>query len=64
MEPKRYSFQLTSVTSLCWALGEAGEAPDPPDDDLEEGEDLSDGDPDPELDISLPHEPELLMWTL
>ena len=52
------------MTSLCWTLGEAGEAPDPPDDDLEEGEDLSDGDPDPELDISLPHEPELLMWTL
>ena len=64
-------------------LGEAGEAPEPPEEDLEEGEDLahyitlqytihyilhyiylSHGDPDPELDISLAHEPELLMWTL
>ena len=68
--------------SLCWVLGEAGEAPEPPEEDLEEGEDLahyitlyntlhitlyiylSHGDPDPELDISLAHEPELLMCTL
>ena len=44
------------------SLGEAGEAPVPPEDDPEEGEDRSE--PEPELDISLPQEPELLMWTL
>ena len=39
----------------------AGEACPDPGDPEDEGEDLSDGD---EEDISLCHEPELLMWTL
>ena len=49
-------------SSLCWVSGVAGAAPDPDDEDPEDdGDDRSDGEED---DISLCHEPELLMWTL